>query len=119
MSLKCAVANVPYGGAKGGVTCNPRNLSRRELQALTKRYASMIQPIIGHRRDIPAPDVNTNANTMGWIEAREWPMTIRPTASDTPGRDMRAPRLPPGRPRTQIAGKPTDSFRRPPQFARR
>jgi glutamate dehydrogenase (NAD(P)+) len=67
MSLKCAVSNVPYGGAKGGVTCDPRNLSRRELQALTKRYASMIQPIIGPRRDIPAPDVNTNANTMGWF----------------------------------------------------
>ena len=67
MSFKCAVANVPYGGAKGGITCNPRELSRRELQSLTKRYASMILPIIGPRRDIPAPDVNTGADTMGWF----------------------------------------------------
>jgi len=67
MSFKCAVANVPYGGAKGGITCKPRELSRRELQSLTKRYASMILPIIGPRRDIPAPDVNTSADTMGWF----------------------------------------------------
>ena len=67
MTLKCAVANVPYGGAKGGIRCNPSKLSKKELQRLTKRYASMILPIIGPRRDIPAPDVNTNAETMGWI----------------------------------------------------
>ena len=67
MSLKCAVANVPYGGAKGGVTCDPSKLSRKEIQRLTKRYAAMILPIIGPRRDIPAPDVNTNAETMGWF----------------------------------------------------
>ena len=67
MSFKCAVANVPYGGAKGGITCSPSKLSKRELQSLTKRYASMILPFIGPRRDIPAPDVNTNAETMGWF----------------------------------------------------
>lgn len=67
MSLKCAVANVPYGGAKGGITCDPFLLSKKELQRLTKRYAAMILPIIGPRRDIPAPDVNTNAEIMGWI----------------------------------------------------
>lgn len=67
MSLKCAVANVPYGGAKGGITCAPSKLSKKELQRLTKRYAAMILPIIGPRRDIPAPDVNTNAETMGWF----------------------------------------------------
>ncbi len=67
MSLKCAVANVPFGGAKGGVTCTPSKLSKKELQKLTKRYAAMILPIIGPRSDIPAPDVNTNAETMGWI----------------------------------------------------
>jgi len=67
MSLKCAVANVPYGGAKGGITCDPSKLSRKEIQRLTKRYAIMILPIIGPRRDIPAPDVNTNAETMGWF----------------------------------------------------
>ena len=67
MSLKCAVSNVPFGGAKGGVTCNPSDLSKKELQRLTKRYAAMILPIIGPRADIPAPDVNTNAETMGWF----------------------------------------------------
>ena len=67
MSLKCAVANVPFGGAKGGITCAPSKLSKKELQRLTKRYAAMILPIIGPKRDIPAPDVNTNAETMGWF----------------------------------------------------
>jgi glutamate dehydrogenase (NAD(P)+) len=67
MSLKCAVANVPYGGAKGGICCDPCQMSKKELQRLTKRYAAMILPIIGPRADIPAPDVNTNAETMGWI----------------------------------------------------
>lgn len=67
MSLKCAVANVPYGGAKGAVTCDPSNLSNKELMRITKRYATMILPIIGPRHDIPAPDVNTTAETMGWI----------------------------------------------------
>jgi len=67
MSFKCAVANVPFGGAKGGVTCDPDNLSTKELQRLTKRYAATLIPIIGPRKDIPAPDVNTNAETMGWI----------------------------------------------------
>ncbi|KAA0008755.1 MAG: Glu/Leu/Phe/Val dehydrogenase [Thermoplasmata archaeon] len=67
MTFKCAVANVPYGGAKGGVRCNPSKLSKMELQRLTKRYTAMILPIVGPRHDIPAPDVNTNAETMGWI----------------------------------------------------
>jgi len=67
MSFKCAVANVPYGGAKGGITCDPTKLSKKELQKLTKRYAAMILPIIGPRADIPAPDVNTNEETMGWF----------------------------------------------------
>lgn len=67
MSFKCAVANVPYGGAKGGITCDPRKLSLCELQKITKRYAAMIHPFIGPKRDIPAPDMNTNAETMGWF----------------------------------------------------
>lgn len=67
MSFKCAVANVPYGGAKGGITCDPTMLSKKELQRLTKRYAAMILPIIGPRVDIPAPDVNTSEETMGWF----------------------------------------------------
>jgi len=67
MTLKCAVANIPYGGAKGGIQCDPSVLTNKELMHITKRYASMILPIIGAHRDIPAPDVNTNEITMGWI----------------------------------------------------
>lgn len=67
MTLKCAVANVPFGGAKGGINCDPSKMSNHEVQRLTRRYTSMILPIIGPRRDIPAPDVNTNEDTMGWI----------------------------------------------------
>jgi glutamate dehydrogenase (NAD(P)+) len=67
MSLKCSVVNIPYGGAKGGVRVNPEKLSRRELEALTRRYILGILPIIGPQKDIPAPDVNTNAEIMGWI----------------------------------------------------
>ncbi len=67
MTLKCAVVDIPYGGAKGGVRCNPMEMSREELIRLTRRYTVMIMPIIGGKRDIPAPDVNTNAETMGWI----------------------------------------------------
>ncbi|MFV0351539.1 MAG: Glu/Leu/Phe/Val family dehydrogenase [Oscillospiraceae bacterium] len=67
MSFKCAVVNIPYGGAKGGVQVDPSKLSKGELERLTRRFTSMILPIIGPERDIPAPDVNTNAEIMGWI----------------------------------------------------
>lgn len=67
MSLKCAVANIPYGGAKGGIKVDPRTLSRRELCNLTRRYTFAIAPIIGDDTDIPAPDVNTNSQTMAWV----------------------------------------------------
>ncbi|WKY43783.1 Glu/Leu/Phe/Val dehydrogenase [Eubacteriaceae bacterium ES2] len=67
MSLKCAVVNIPYGGAKGGVRVDPNELSYRELRRLTRRYAFAIEPLIGADTDIPAPDVNTNAQTMAWI----------------------------------------------------
>lgn len=67
MSLKCSVANIPYGGAKGGIKVDPHTLSERELCALTRRYTFAIAPIIGTSVDIPAPDVNTNAQTMAWI----------------------------------------------------
>ncbi len=67
MTLKSAVANVPFGGAKGGVAVNPAELSDAELERLTRRYTAMILPIIGSKRDIPAPDVNTDARTMAWI----------------------------------------------------
>ena len=67
MSLKCAVANIPFGGAKGGIKVDPAELSRRELCALTRRYTYAIEPIIGADTDIPAPDVNTNAQIMTWV----------------------------------------------------
>jgi glutamate dehydrogenase (NAD(P)+) len=67
MTWKCALANLPYGGAKGGITIQPRDHTRTELERLTRRYASEIFPIIGPERDIPAPDVGTDENTMAWI----------------------------------------------------
>jgi len=67
MTWKCAVVNIPYGGGKGGVACDPTGLSRKELERLTRRYTAMIYPLIGVHRDIPAPDVNTNADVMNWI----------------------------------------------------
>jgi glutamate dehydrogenase/leucine dehydrogenase len=67
MTLKCAVVGIPYGGAKGGVQCDPAQMSENELCRMTRRYTAMIMPIIGAKRDIPAPDVNTNAQTMAWI----------------------------------------------------
>ncbi|MGP8244397.1 MAG: Glu/Leu/Phe/Val family dehydrogenase [Bryobacteraceae bacterium] len=67
MTWKCAVVNIPFGGAKGGVTCNPKRMSLGELERLTRRYASAILPIIGPERDIPAPDVYTTPKIMAWI----------------------------------------------------
>jgi glutamate dehydrogenase (NAD(P)+) len=67
MTWKCALVNVPFGGAKGGVTCDPRAMSSREVEALTRRFATELQPLIGPDSDIPAPDVGTNAQTMAWI----------------------------------------------------
>jgi glutamate dehydrogenase/leucine dehydrogenase len=67
MTWKCAVVNIPFGGAKGGVTCDPKHMSQGELQRMTRRYTSAILPLIGPERDIPAPDVYTNPQTMAWI----------------------------------------------------
>ncbi len=67
MTFKCAVADIPYGGGKGGVVVDPTTLSDGEKQRLTRRFTSMISPIIGPDKDIPAPDVGTNAEVMGWI----------------------------------------------------
>lgn len=67
MTWKCAVVNIPYGGAKGGVVCDPSQMSEYEIERMTRRYASEISIIIGHDKDIPAPDVNTNPRIMGWI----------------------------------------------------
>lgn len=67
MSWKCALVGLPYGGAKGGVTCNPRDLSVGELERLTRRYTQELIPVIGPQVDIPAPDVGTNEQVMAWI----------------------------------------------------
>jgi glutamate dehydrogenase (NAD(P)+) len=67
MTWKCAVVGIPYGGAKGGVECDPSTMSERELSRLTRRFTTAILPILGPKRDIPAPDVNTNAQIMAWM----------------------------------------------------
>jgi glutamate dehydrogenase (NAD(P)+) len=67
MTWKCAVVNIPFGGGKGGVTCDPTKMSRRELEALTRRYIAEIADAIGPEKDIPAPDVNTDAQVMAWV----------------------------------------------------
>ncbi len=67
MTWKCATVNIPYGGGKGGVVCDPKSMSKNELERLTRRYAFEIAPIIGPDRDIPAPDVYTDSQTMAWI----------------------------------------------------
>ncbi len=67
MTWKCAVVNIPFGGAKGGITCDPKHMSQGELERMTRRYTSAILPLIGPEQDIPAPDVYTNPQTMAWI----------------------------------------------------
>jgi glutamate dehydrogenase (NAD(P)+) len=67
MTWKCALLRLPYGGAKGGVRCNPRELTIRELERLTRRYTSELRGVIGPQEDIPAPDMATNEQTMAWI----------------------------------------------------
>src|SRR5882762_10148751 len=67
MTWKCAVAHIPFGGAKGGIIVDPNRLSRRELEALTRRYVAEIVDAIGPEKDVPAPDVNTNDQIMAWI----------------------------------------------------
>ena len=67
MTMKCSVVNLPYGGAKGGIICDPKKMSIGEIERMTRRYTSEISIIIGPDKDIPAPDVNTNAQIMGWV----------------------------------------------------
>jgi len=67
MTWKCAVADLPFGGAKGGIICDPKTMSRDELERLTRRFTAEIAPVIGPMVDVPAPDVNTDAQTMAWI----------------------------------------------------
>lgn len=80
MTVKCAVMNLPFGGAKGGIRVDPRELSVKELERLTRRYTSEIGNIIGPQRDIPAPDVGTNAQVMAWI-MDTWSMNAGATST--------------------------------------
>jgi glutamate dehydrogenase (NAD(P)+) len=67
MTWKCSLLRLPYGGAKGGIRCNPKELSQNELQRLTRRFTSELLPVIGPQEDIPAPDMATNEQTMAWM----------------------------------------------------
>ncbi|MEE9234572.1 MAG: Glu/Leu/Phe/Val dehydrogenase [Candidatus Acidoferrales bacterium] len=67
MTWKCAVVNIPFGGAKGGVVCDPGKLSRRELEAITRRYTAELLDYLGPERDVPAPDLGTNEQVMAWV----------------------------------------------------
>src|SRR5262245_50522976 len=67
MTWKTALVNIPFGGAKGGIVCDPRTMSQSELERLTRRFTSRIQVVLGPYRDVPAPDMNTNAQVMTWI----------------------------------------------------
>ena len=67
MTWKCAVVNIPFGGAKGGVICDPKNMSQGELERMTRRYTAELIDFIGPEKDVPAPDMNTNEQTMAWI----------------------------------------------------
>ncbi|MGA8013119.1 MAG: Glu/Leu/Phe/Val dehydrogenase [Candidatus Acidiferrales bacterium] len=67
MTWKCAVVNIPFGGAKGGVICDPSKLSKAELERVTRRYTAALSDWLGPERDIPAPDIGTNAQTMAWV----------------------------------------------------
>ena len=98
MTWKCAVAHVPFGGGKGGVICDPTRMSRRELEALTRRYIAEIIDAIGPDKDVPAPDVNTNDQIMAWV-MDTYSMHVGHTVdrrrhrqADRDGRIARAPR---------------------------
>ncbi len=67
MTWKCAVVNIPFGGAKGGIICDPKKMSRGELERMTRRYTAELIEFIGPEKDVPAPDVNTNEQTMAWM----------------------------------------------------
>ncbi len=67
MTWKCAVVNIPFGGAKGGIICDPKKMSQNELERMTRRYVSELIEFLGPEKDVPAPDVNTNEQTMAWM----------------------------------------------------
>ncbi|MFO8034903.1 MAG: Glu/Leu/Phe/Val dehydrogenase [Candidatus Bipolaricaulota bacterium] len=88
MTWKCAVVDVPFGGGKGGIICDPTQMSVGEVERLTRRYTAMVLPLIGPQRDIPAPDVNTNARTMNWIMDTATVMHGEPMYAIVTGKDV-------------------------------
>ncbi len=88
MTWKCAVMDLPYGGGKGGIICDPKKMSARELETLTRRFARAISPMIGPERDIPAPDVYTNAQTMAWLMDEYSQITGRYSPGVTTGKPV-------------------------------
>lgn len=88
MTWKCAVVNIPLGGGKGGIVCDPTKLSEGELERLTRRYTAMILPVIGPQHDIPAPDVNTNSRIMNWIMDTATVLRGEPMYGIVTGKDL-------------------------------
>jgi glutamate dehydrogenase (NAD(P)+) len=102
MTWKCALTDLPLGGAKGGVAVDPHKLTRRQVERLTKRYTAAILPIIGPERDIPAPDVNTDESTMAWIVDTVTMMTGQQSADVVTGKPIE---LGGSRGRTEATGR--------------
>ena len=88
MTWKCAVVNIPYGGGKGGITCDPKRMSEAELERMTRRFTTELVPFIGPEDDIPAPDVNTTARMMGWIMDTYSQHAGRPTPAAVTGKPL-------------------------------
>jgi glutamate dehydrogenase (NAD(P)+) len=88
MTWKCAVVDIPFGGGKGGIVCDPMELSLGELERLTRRYTAMILPLIGPKCDIPAPDVNTSAREMNWIMDTASALRGEPMYAIVTGKDV-------------------------------
>ena len=94
MTWKCSVVDIPFGGGKGGVICDPRELSQGELERITRRYTAGIMDILGPDRDVPAPDVNTNEQTMAWIMDTYSMHVRRTTTAVVTGKPLVARRQP-------------------------
>src|SRR5918997_2167118 len=88
MTWKCAVAQLPFGGGKGGIICDPTKMSKRELEALTRRYTAEIIDAIGPDKDVPAPDVNTNEQVMAWFSDTYSMHVCHTSTSDVTGKPI-------------------------------
>src|SRR6201992_903891 len=88
MTWKCAVVNIPFGGAKGGVICDPSKLSKTELERITRRYTGELSDWFGPERDVPAPDIGTNDHTMAWVMDTSSMHTRSPTPAVVTGKPL-------------------------------